>query len=117
MATPDRDSKIVLERINTVRRRAINASQRAPAEMDWGRYHCPLCHQLLQVIASRSDPDIPPPAVVVDAVYETIYACPGDHLLWLHEEGGYEGINRWLGPVPAKEEELEPLVDSPPDTP
>ena len=97
------NSKMAIERINSVRRRAATVARRPPAA---GR--CCICNVLLQVVTSYSA--VTPPAIVIDGLSSTLYGCLKDRLLWIHEVGGIVNIDTWLGPVPAEAIELEGIT-------
>ncbi len=101
----NRESMEAIERINAVRRRVVPAPRLTPHGL-----RCRVCGQSLRVLTSH-----PPPSAkrdAIDILWLTLYACPKDRLLWLHERGGILGSDTWLGPVTAAADELEGLTDS-----
>jgi hypothetical protein len=55
-------------------------------------------------------PDLLPTTIILDGLESTLYACPMDRLLWIHEVGGIAAVDHWLGPVPAEAGEIEELA-------
>lgn len=101
----EHNSKRAIEHINSVRRRAVTVPPHPPAAR-----RCSFCNARLHVVTSYSA--LTPPAIVIDGLSSTLYACLKHRLLWIHEVGGIAGIDTWLGPVTAEANEREGLTDS-----
>lgn len=119
---PELSSKKAIERINSVRRRAITVARRPPAAgtglpglLGLELVRCPICNGRLKVITSYKA--VSRSTTVIDGLSSTLYGCLKDRLLWIHEVGGIAKVDSWLGPVPAQENELEPPANIPPSPP
>jgi hypothetical protein len=97
------NSQKAIDQINSVRQRALAAPRGRPTA---GR--CPTCNGLLHTVTSYRA--VSPPAIVLDGLSSTLYACLRDRLFWIHEAGGIANVGSWLGPVPAEANELEGIV-------